>query len=405
MLDLGCTVFRLPLELLLEILSYFADHRRFIRENLYGRELPMQIERKHAERSIVIRGLTMTCWLMRNLFLPILWTDAEAFIPYIRYDHRTGTGGLGSSLRAQCDYLSLNPEIASYVQSVKSLILQFTVAHGHQSRRTFSVVLDLSQAPGDLSRAPEDLMRKFVNCLVQLPSLKTLEILEAGPRTPIAKVLKLKYAKFPGIRTLRIVDACHHIIKNCPGLEDLTFVAGLDRHASVTLGSHGKNLKRVAGVDIPQSLSGELVKYPLVWTISERGFVTVVCHSCPELREIGIVGDLRVSIRLEGFEDNVLTATSQSNSEHIQPLRQLKHLAIVDVNLFATKNAELPEVIREMVPETWKRELIGLLKDSPSTDHKFLRWKIIRNYVRRHVGRVHEIVEAGELEVFPETSL
>jgi hypothetical protein len=104
-------------------------------------------------------------------------------------------------------------------------------------------------------------MKKFVDCLVGLPNLKTLEILAANCRAPISKALKRKYAIFPSIRELRITQACHHFIKNCPNLEDLTFVTGLDIHASATVHSHGKKLERIAGVDVYSScgLNGELV--------------------------------------------------------------------------------------------------------------------------------------------------
>jgi len=258
MVDLCYIVFRFPLELFLEILSYFTDHRRYIRENFNGRVLSVYIERKHAERSIVIRRLTMTCWPLRTLFLPLLWADAEGCVSHIRYNHRDRTGGLGFGLYAQCVYLSLNPMIAAYVQSVQSLILQLTVAHEYQPCRTFSIELFFS-------RAPEDLMEKIVNCLVGLPNLKTLEILHVSSRALVSKALRRKYAVFPSIRVLRITNACHHFIRNCPNLEDLTFTAGLDKHASKTLRSHGQGLKRIAGVGgLSQSLSGELVNYPLV---------------------------------------------------------------------------------------------------------------------------------------------
>jgi hypothetical protein len=130
MLDL-CAVFRLPLELFLEIFSYFVDHRRFIRENYRGRNLYVNIERKHAERSIVIRRLTMTCWPLRNLLLPFLWADAEGCISHTWYDYKTRSGGSGSNLYAECVYLSLNPTIATYVRSVGFLLRRFTAAHEH----------------------------------------------------------------------------------------------------------------------------------------------------------------------------------------------------------------------------------------------------------------------------------
>jgi len=104
-------------------------------------------------------------------------------------------------------------------------------------------------------------MTIFVDCLVQLPNLKALEILSVSSRAPISKALKRKYAVFPSIRELRITNACHHFIRNCPNLENLTFTSGFDTHAPVTVNSHGKGLKRVAGVDVycGRGVYGELV--------------------------------------------------------------------------------------------------------------------------------------------------
>ena len=126
--DLCCTVFKFPLELFLEVFSYLADHRRFIRENYYGRELK-GIGREHAERSVVIRRLTMTCWPLRNLLLPLLWTDAEGCISHSRYNYNTNTGGLGSNPYDQCIYLASTPAIAVHIQRVCSYLLQLTIAH------------------------------------------------------------------------------------------------------------------------------------------------------------------------------------------------------------------------------------------------------------------------------------
>jgi len=99
----------------------------------------------------------------------------------------------------------------------------------------------------------------------------------------------------------------------------------------------------------------------------------------------------------------VFTIQSQSKSEHVKHLRQLKHLAVVDVDL-AEGNSS-PEAVREEAREIWKRELTSLLKDSPSTDRKFLRWKVVQSRPRIiGIGRVYDIVENEELEVLPETS-
>ncbi|KAF9782926.1 hypothetical protein BJ322DRAFT_182478 [Thelephora terrestris] len=163
----------LPLELILEILSYFTDHRSFIRENYNGRGMYALMGKEHAERSIIIRRLTMTCRPLRNRLLPLLWADTEGCVSHTSYDYTTGTGGGGLRLYAQCIYLSKHRAIAAHV-------------------RIFPV--DLS-----FFHAPEELVTKFVDCLVRLPNLKTLEILSAGSRAPISKALKRKYAVFPSI--------------------------------------------------------------------------------------------------------------------------------------------------------------------------------------------------------------
>ena len=127
--DLRYTVFKFPLELFLEVFSYLADHRRFIRENYYGRRSGVGIGRQHAERSVVIRRLTMTCWPLRNLLLPLLWADAEGCIPHTRYDYNTKKGGWGSNPYLQCGYLATTPAIAAYVQCVRSCLLQLNLVH------------------------------------------------------------------------------------------------------------------------------------------------------------------------------------------------------------------------------------------------------------------------------------
>jgi len=185
----------------------------------------------------------MTCWPLRDLLLPLLWIDAEGCIPHSRYDYNAKKGGLASNPYAQCIYLAATPEIAAYVQYVRSCPLQLNAVHKHQLCRAFSVQLCFDWAP-------EDLMTKFVDCLVRLPNLKTLEILSVSSRAPVSKALKRKYARFPSIRELRITHACHHFIRNCPNLENLTLTNGFDMHSPASIRSHGGGLKRIAGVDI-----------------------------------------------------------------------------------------------------------------------------------------------------------
>jgi len=103
----------------------------------------------------------------------------------------------------------------------------------------------------------------------------------------------------------------------------------------------------------------------------------------------------------------MLITSPQSDSGLVRELRRLKHLAVVDVELEEAKDRESTD---ESGPEkgrkAWKRELINLLKDSPSTERKFLRWKIVQIFIRADGrSRGQEVVVNEELEVFPGTPL
>ena len=48
-----------------------------------------------------------------------------------------------------------------------------------------------------LKDAPDDLMDKFIDTLVRLPNLGTLELLNVSDGSPVTTVLERKCAKFP----------------------------------------------------------------------------------------------------------------------------------------------------------------------------------------------------------------
>ena len=86
-------------------------------------------------------------------------------------------------------------------------------------------------------------------------------------------------------------------------------------------------------------------------------------------------------------------------------LRQAKHLSVVEIRFFGRRDghySQLPDSLRK----AWKSGLIDVLKSSPSKDRKFLRWMVFRTYLQpvdKYWAR--EVVEAEELEVFPESPL
>jgi len=93
---------------------------------------------------------------------------------------------------------------------------------------------------------------------------------------------------------------------------------------------------------------------------------------------------------------------SQCDSAPIKELRQLKYLTGVDVEFKEERDREPGDAAdREKGRKMWKRELVNLLKDSPSPERKFLRWKIIQSRFPTNggYGWSHEVVENEGLEV------
>jgi len=104
----------------------------------------------------------------------------------------------------------------------------------------------------------------------------------------------------------------------------------------------------------------------------------------------------------------------QADTKPAEDLRTLRHLSVVDLDFTTspfytdagTAQSELYKAQAKTDLITWKAYLIEVLKDSPSKERKFLRWKVYEDQRRRGIPRGgHVVVEEGELEVFPETSL
>ena len=83
-------------------------------------------------------------------------------------------------------------------------------------------------------------------------------------------------------------------------------------------------------------------------------------------------------------------------------LRQLNHLTVIDINI---ERGSGPSCLYWEIQTAWKRDLANLLMDNPSTDRKFVRWKVVvrrRNYF--DIGWDCDVAETEELEVSPKTS-
>jgi len=106
-------VFRLPVELIIGLLSHLGDpHRNIRREKLRG-----NLFLGHVERLTVIRKLTMTCWHLRNMLFPLLWEYVEGCSMFGRARPNQFVP-LKNDLYNQCSYLIHNPTVCAYIQYV-----------------------------------------------------------------------------------------------------------------------------------------------------------------------------------------------------------------------------------------------------------------------------------------------
>ena len=115
--DATRTVFRIPAELIVEVLTYFGDPHHNILLVKVDKETNWPLLPERIERLTVIRKLTMTCWHLRNTLFPLLWKYVEGCNVLCSDPVRR----LQNGLYAQCAYLVLNPAVGAYVQCVCSL--------------------------------------------------------------------------------------------------------------------------------------------------------------------------------------------------------------------------------------------------------------------------------------------
>ena len=100
----------------------------------------------------------------------------------------------------------------------------------------------------DIYYPPEDLMTKFMDCLVLLPNLKTLEIFSTSPDEMLLEV-KRRSPRFSGVCELVIGGTTVEFLWRCPNVESLT-IRGTPRYTALrdSRGKKLKKLRRVAGV-------------------------------------------------------------------------------------------------------------------------------------------------------------
>lgn len=125
------TVFKLPDETFLEILSYFPvigfRYRITDLRNFWGANF---LPGEYAERLDVLRAITQTCRTLRRKFLSWLWERVEACVVpgcsawYIY---------VGNALESKCHILLKNPQLATHVRLARGRFLYSTPSHALSS--------------------------------------------------------------------------------------------------------------------------------------------------------------------------------------------------------------------------------------------------------------------------------
>ena len=103
----------------------------------------------------------------------------------------------------------------------------------------------------DFSIATKDSTFKlFVDCLVQLPNLRVLEIYGSTDPGPITRVLARGCAQFLSIRELVVGLPSMRFIGSCPNLESIRILGHsvIGIQSFVSYGKELKGLRRVTGV-------------------------------------------------------------------------------------------------------------------------------------------------------------
>lgn len=108
----------------------------------------------------------------------------------------------------------------------------------------------------------------------------------------------------------------------------------------------------------------------------------------------------------------VFDQTETEDSGAAGHLRSLKRLTIVELEfpiqliilgLMSTEKREVHKAQIKALLTVWKTHLIPILRDSPSKERKFLRWKVSGNRSCRDYpdDDIDVVLENGELEVLP----
>ncbi|KIM44352.1 hypothetical protein M413DRAFT_443348 [Hebeloma cylindrosporum] len=212
----GSKVLELPVELLMEILSYFGRLPIPLTADKNLSSLGVDTERssRYLERTDVLRALSQTCKVWRHLFFPLLWERLEPCLT-----HSSGCAWyklFGESLIRKSSFVCENPAIASHVRSMSVVFSRYS---------------------------PATVLPACVRAIEALPNLHTLQIVRTHDK--MANALKEAFDGhvFPGVRTISLPSHAHHILRCCPEVRKV--ICNIRMDASTLVSAISNSCKKV----------------------------------------------------------------------------------------------------------------------------------------------------------------
>ncbi|GLB42809.1 hypothetical protein LshimejAT787_1202580 [Lyophyllum shimeji] len=240
-------IFELPLELWLEILSYFPCVRIPTRRISDSPLVPScTLARQEA-----LRALSQTCRAFRSQFLQELWDRFEVCATLGQVERHGGPARDVTDEEKDFELSGAWYKDISEALERKSNGLQQSPEHAKLVHKV-SVALTRCNSASVLGA--------FARCLHALPNLHTLQILRA--HTQMTTHLKNAFEghKFPAIRTVVLPSHAHNVLRCCP--EARTVVCNCDDGSKLVsaIAKECKKVQRLEGFSIDEKMMKRIVK-------------------------------------------------------------------------------------------------------------------------------------------------
>lgn len=294
-----CKFVEMPLELLLEIMSYFPAVPVPTSRRFNTPVLPPSV----FERWDTLRALSQTCRLWRSIFYPMVWERMEACaIRQLKLDTKSGSGNqtpaaASSAPKPEIDIYEFRGDDipVSWYKGVSRLLEKVSKGlssdpQAAQHVRTVNVSLTRC--------SPGTVLPAFVECLEKLPNLETLQILRAHSQMSSMITDYFQRHTFPQIRTVIVPEQGHEILRCCPNARKVICNYGDGSKIITGLAKCCKNIEVVEGITANKNFLKRLVK------------------GCPNIREL----------KLE-------TGIEQNTTDVLKALEPLKNLTRLEFQL------------------------------------------------------------------------